>query len=188
MPAATPSEEDVYRTVNKVRKEIFKLSTYGVFDYLTFNVEPGESGIKIRLNGFASRPILKKSAEDVVKRIESVSSVDNQIEVLPLSPRDEDLRMAVYAKIYYDSTLSRYNPSRGMPVYGLERRRMIGISNDPPFGVHPIHIIVKNGNVTLEGNVDTEMDKTIAGLKANGTSAFSVTNNLAVPQKNKKTK
>jgi hyperosmotically inducible protein len=104
---------------------------------------------------------------------------------------NEDLRMKVYAKIYYNTMLSRYNPNRGTPVYGgssgLRRTAMIGISQDPPKGYHPISIIVKNGNVILEGVVDNEGDKNIANIQANQVSGvFSVTNNLVVLQASKK--
>jgi hypothetical protein len=84
-----------------------------------------------------------------------------------------------YARVYGHPTLSRYDPNRGTPLFSSIARRNFGISTDPPPANHPIHIIVKNGDVTLEGAVDTEGDKTIAGLQANSTpGAFSVTNNL----------
>lgn len=183
--ACAQQDEDFYRVANKIRKEILTLSNYGVFDYITFTMAPEASGYKVTLKGYASRPTLKSSADKVVKKVEQVESVDNQIEVLPNSPNDENIRMKVYAKIYNNSTLSRYNPNRGAPVYGSaygwQRTKMIGISNDPPPGPHPISIIVKNGNVILEGVVDNDMDKQIAGMQANQVSGvFSVTNNLAV--------
>jgi hyperosmotically inducible protein len=111
------------------------------------------------------RPTLKSDAENAVKGIESVSSVDNQIEVLPTSPMDDGLRRAVYRAIYADTSLSRY-----------------GMSALPS-----IHIIVKNGNVALEGVVDNEGDKNLAGLRANGVpNVFSVTNNLTIAADSKK--
>jgi hyperosmotically inducible periplasmic protein len=98
-------------------------------------------------------------AESAVKRVEGVISVDNQIEVLPLSPNDDRIRLAVYQAIY----------SRG----SLQRLRLNAVL--------PIHIIVRNGNITLEGIVATEGDKHLAGVAANGVSgAFTLKNNLDV--------
>jgi len=104
-------------------------------------------------------PIFKSDAERAVKDIEGVSSVDNQIQVLPTSPMDDQLRRAVYRALYGDAALSRY-----------------GMSALPS-----IHIIVNNGHVTLEGVVDSEADKNLANIRASGVpDAFSVNNNLVV--------
>jgi hyperosmotically inducible protein len=131
------------------------LPYYGLFDNLGFKVE----GYKVTLVGEVTRPTLKTDAEAVVKRIEGVESIDNQIEVLPLSPNDDRIRLAVYRAIYRQASLSRY-ALQAMP---------------------PIHIIVKNGNVRLEGIVATEADKNVAGIRAKGVSGvFSVSNNLRV--------
>jgi hyperosmotically inducible protein len=97
----------------------------------------------------------------VVKRIEGVERVVNQIEVLPLSPNDDRIRRAVFRAIYGNDVLSQYE-LRAVP---------------------PIHIIVKNGNVTLEGAVARQMDKQIAEMQAKSVSGvFSVTNNLQVDE------
>ena len=147
--------------VKEVRHQLLLLPYYSVFDNLLFKVE----GDKVTLLGQVVRPTLKSDAENAVKGIESVSSVDNQIEVLPTSPMDDGLRRAVYRAIYGDTSLSRY-----------------GMSALPS-----IHIIVKNGNVALEGVVDNEGDKNLAGLRANGVpNVFSVTNNLTIAADNKK--
>ena len=184
------NEEEVLRLAGQIRKKIVTLSNYSVFDSITFGLKHGpEGGYVVVVGGYASRPSLKKSVGRAVSRIEGVENVVNNIEVLPTSGQDEDIRFATYAKIYGHPALSRYNPNRGTPIYGLHRRLAMGISNDPPLGAHPIHIIVNNGNVTLEGVVDTESDKTIAGLQANSVSGvFSVTNNLHVLQPPKKKK
>lgn len=189
------NQDEVLRLAGQIRKGILTLSNYGVFDYLAFGIEPGTAGYKVTLKGYASRPTLKDSAERVVKNIELVESVLNEIEVLPTSRMDEDVRLRVYAKIYGHPTLSRYNPNRGVPIYGspygFRRAATLGISQDPPTGYHPISIIVKNGNVILEGVVDNEGDKNIAGIQANQVSGvFSVTNNLQPlnPPKEKKKK
>jgi hyperosmotically inducible protein len=131
------------------------LPWYSVFDNLAFQVD----GDKVTLSGQVTRPTLKSDAEGVVKSIEGVASVTNNIEVLPLSPMDDQLRRAVFRAIYGDS---------GLPRYAIQ-------------AVPSIHIIVKNGNVTLEGVVDNEADKNLAGLRANQVpNVFSVKNNLVV--------
>ena len=100
---------------------------------------------------------------------------------------DENTRVAVYARVYGHPALSMYNPNRGVPMYGVHRRVQLGISNDPPTGPHPIHIIVKNGNVTLEGVVNRESEKNIAGIQANSVNGvFSVTNNIMALKPDKK--
>jgi hyperosmotically inducible protein len=149
-------QKGVNRLIKEVRHELVMLPYYGVFDNLSFTVEP--TG-KVVLLGSVTRPTLKSSAENVVKDIEGVESVENRIEVLPLSPNDDQLRLAVYRAIYGQAGLDRY---------GFQ-------------AVPSIHIVVANGNVSLEGVVNTEADKNLAGLKANGVSGvFSVKNNLRV--------
>ena len=114
-------------------------------------------GSKVTLFGQVRDPKLKSDAERAVKSIEGVSAIDNQIEVMPLSSMDDQTRMAVYRAIYSKSSLQRYQ---------------LG-------AVPPIHIIVKNGDVTLEGVVANEMDKNVAGIAANGVgSVHKVNNNL----------
>ena len=109
--------------------------------------------------GQVTNPTLKRDAENVVKRIEGVDKVVNQIEVLPTSGMDDGLRLRLYRAIYGYPGMEKY----AMPV------------------IKPIRIIVKNGHVTLEGVVDSEMDKNLANIQANGVSGvFSVTNNLVV--------
>jgi hyperosmotically inducible protein len=184
-------QEEIFSLANQVRKNLVMLTEYGPFDYLTFSIRPADMGYAVTLKGYASRPILKTAAESAVKRLEMVDLVENEIEVLPASPSDDDIRMEAYLKIYNNPSLARYNPNRGSPVYGSawgwRRTAMIGISNDPPSGFHPISIIVKNGNLTLEGVVDTEFEKNIAGLAANQVrNVFSVTNNLVVRESERK--
>ncbi|MBZ5545819.1 MAG: BON domain-containing protein [Acidobacteriia bacterium] len=146
------AEERIRR---EVRHEILMLPYYDVFDNIAYKVE----GYKVTLIGQVTRPTLKSDAGNVVKRIEGVEQVDNQIEVLPLSTMDDQLRLALYRAIYGYPALERY----AMPV------------------IKPIRIIVKNGHVTLEGIVDSEADKNMVNIRANGVSGvFSVTNNLVV--------
>lgn len=144
------------RIARDVRHELVTLPYYGVFDDLAFKVE----GDTVTLFGSVVRPTLKSSAENVTKRIEGVEKVVNKIEVLPLSPMDDQVRLGVYRAIYGDSQLSTRYAYRAVPS---------------------IHIIVKNGHVTLKGVVANEGDKNIANLRANSVSnVFSVTNNLYV--------
>ena len=165
---------------DQVRKAILKLPEYGVFDDLRFGIKD----YVVYLRGFASRPILKTAAEQTVKRIEGVESVMNEIKVLPLSTLDDNIRARAYIAIYYYPGLSRYNPGRHMP--GTPSELITGLTENPPIGFHPIHIIVENGNITLTGVVDNEGDKDIAGLRANGVSgAFSVDNQLHVVNESK---
>jgi hyperosmotically inducible protein len=142
--------------INKeVRHELVMLPYLDVFDNLAYRVD----GSCVTLVGQVTRPILKTNAEKVVKGIEGVDKVDNQIELLPLSSHDDRLRRSLYRAIYGYPSMNRY----ALPV------------------IKPIRIIVKNGNVTLEGVVDNQADKNIANIRANGVhGVFSVTNNLRV--------
>ena len=143
------------RIIKEVRHEILMLPYFGVFDNIDFKV----SGYQVTLAGQVTNPTLKKDAENGVKHIEGVEGVTNQIEVLPTSSMDDGLRLRLYRAIYGFPTLEKY----AMPV------------------IKPIRIIVKNGHVTLEGVVDNENDKNVAGIQANSVSGiFSVTNNLRV--------
>src|SRR5438552_771080 len=145
----------------EVRHQLLLLPYYSVFDNLMFKVE----GDRVTLLGQVVRPTLKSDAEAAVKGIEGVASIDNQIEVLPVSPMDDGIRRALFRALYGDATLSRY-----------------GMSALPS-----IHIIVKNGHVTLEGAVDSEADKNLANIRASSVpNVFSVTNNLVVGSNGKK--
>ncbi len=144
------------RLAEQVRKELVLLPYYGMFDFLAFEIKEVDTVV---LTGQVTRPALKSEAENVVRGIEAVGKVENQIEVLPNSPNDDRIRVATYRAIY----------SRpGLDLYAMR-------------AVPPIHIIVKNGEVTLVGVVATEMDKNLAGMTANGVpGVFKVTNNLRV--------
>lgn len=140
---------------DRVRHELIMLPYYGVFDNLVFRVD----GDKVTLFGEVTRPILKSEAEAVVKGVDGIANVDNRIEVLPLSPNDDRIRMATYRAVYSQPSLNRY-----------------------ALGAHPsIRIIVRNGDVQLEGSVANTMDRTIAGLQAGAVpGVFAVANNLRV--------
>jgi len=149
----TVSERARARIEREVRHELVMLPYYGLFDNLAFRV----NGTTVTLLGQVTRPQLKEDAGRVLKDIEGVEQIENQIEVLPLSPNDDRIRLATYRAIYGQAVLNQY-ALRAVPS---------------------IHIIVKNGNVTLEGVVASQKDKDIAGLQANSVSGvFSVTNNL----------
>ncbi len=178
--AAQPdaAQQKVLQLAKQVQSAILRLPQYGVFDDIHFGIK----GDTVTLSGEASRPILKSSAENVVKKIEGVQSVDNQIEVLPVSPNDDRIRAAVYRRIYGSPTLQKYTSNRGPSSrWRSMTARTMGITNDPPIGYHAIHIIVKNGNVTLKGAVDNTSDSAMAEMQANTTpGVFSVTNDLFV--------
>ena len=149
------SEKGEQRIIREVRHQLVTLPYYTVFDNLSYKV----AGDAVTLEGQVVRPTLKSDSERVVKSIEGVETVVNNIEVLPLSPNDDRIRRAVYRSIYSKPGLDQYS-MRAVPT---------------------IHIIVKNGHVTLTGAVAREMDKQQAGIAANTVSGvFSVTNNLNV--------
>ena len=140
---------------NQVRHQLVMLPWYSVFDNLQYTVQ----GNEVILSGEVVRPVLKDDAASAVKRIKGVQEVDDQIEVLPLSSFDNQIRFAELHEIYSFPSLQR-----------------CGLGAIPS-----IHIIVKNGSVTLEGVVDNQTDKDLAGLRANSVpNVFSVTNNLRV--------
>jgi len=150
-----PSARAQERITREVRHELLMLPYFGVFDYIAYKVD----GYNVTLLGQVVRPTLKSDAENVVKHIEGVEKVDNQIEILPPSPTDDRLRLRLFRAIYDYPALERYE---------------LGVQK-------PIRIIVKNGHVNLEGVVDSESDKNLVGLRANTVSGiFSVTNNLQV--------
>jgi len=139
----------------QVRRELLMLPDYGVFDNLEYQVV----GDRVELFGDVTRPTLKSDAENVVKRLEGVEIVTNNIEVLPLSRFDDQIRFADYRGVFRRGTLYRY-----------------ALGTSPP-----IHIIVDNGHVTLVGTVQNQMDRNIAFIEANSVpGVFSVTNNLRV--------
>ncbi len=149
------SERAAQRIQKEVQHELAMLPYVTVFDNLAYKVE----GYRVTLMGQVTRPTIKSDAEKAVKSIEGVEQVDNQIEVLPLSRMDDELRLRLFRAIYGYASLQKYD---------------MGVNK-------PIRIIVKNGHVTLEGVVDNETDRNTANIRANGVSGvFSVTNNLRV--------
>jgi osmotically-inducible protein OsmY len=176
VPASAQEDRTAMKIAERVQREIARLDNYGVFDEIDFSVK----GSTVTLTGMASRPTLKDSAERVTRKVEGVEKVENQIEVLPNSPNDDGIRLRTYVAIYGHPSLSRLNPNRGVPWLGTLAQRAGGITNDPPLGPHPIHILVKNGEVTLRGYVSNAGDKNIAGIQANGVSGVFVVRNEIV--------
>jgi hypothetical protein len=163
------------QTTFEVERELLRLPTYGVFDFIAFGVDRGT----VTLEGYAYSG-LKSQATRAVKRVPGVDEVDNRIEQLPASQMDDRIRWATFYRIYTDSFLSRYSPGGPMAARYelLQSRRFPGLQ---PFGTYPIHIIVKNGRTTLMGVVDSEMDKRMAEIRAREIpGTFSVENELVI--------
>lgn len=139
----------------EIHHQLLVLPFYSVFDNIEFTLTGGN----VTLRGQVLRLTLKTNAEAAVRSIEGVTVVVNQIEILPAIPADDELRRSIYRAVFEDAMLSRYAVQT----------------------VPPIHIIVKNGNVTLEGSVESTSDKNLASARA-GTAAgvHSVKNNLLV--------
>jgi len=149
------------RLVRQIRHELVTLPYYDVFDWLEGEVSL--EGVVV-LRGQVVRPSTKSEAEKRVRDIEGIERLENQIEVLPVSPSDDRLRLAIYRAIFsMNSPLFRY-ATRAVP---------------------PIHIIVNRGRATLKGVVATEADKNIAFIRARGVPGlFGVTNELQVEKSN----
>ena len=150
-PAVNSVEENV-------RKALVTMPYFSVFDDLSYKVDTGV----VTLTGQVTQPYLKDYAEKAVKGVAGVTAVNDQIEVLPLSPFDDQIRVRTLRSLERTSSLYRYfmgtNPS--------------------------IRIVVKNGHVTLDGIVGNSMDRQLAFMAANGVSGvFSVTNDLRIAPK-----
>jgi hyperosmotically inducible protein len=155
-PAAPPADEP--QISREIRHQIVVLPYYSVFDYIRFTLE----GDKVTLSGYVLRPTLRANVEAAVRSLEGVSSVKNLIEVLPQSPADDESRRAVYRAVFEDSTLQRYAASE----------------------VPAIHIILRNGEVTLEGTVSSEAEKNLAATRASSVAGITgVKNNISVHPK-----
>lgn len=136
-----------------IRHELVTLPYYGVFDNLAYEINGGT----VTLHGQVVRPSTRKDAERRVAKLNGVTRVVNQIEVLPLSPFDDDIRRATYRSIFNTAGLYRY-----------------ALGGNPS-----LHIVVNHGHVTLEGVVANEADRNLAYIAASRVpGVFSVTNNL----------
>ena len=149
------SQKSLERITKEVRHELVLLPYYGVFDNLAYKVDADH----VTLVGQVVTPKMRSDAEKAVKSIEGVAGVNNQIEVLPLSPMDDQIRRAEFRAIY---------SAPGMDKYAIQ-------------AVPPIHIVVKGGNVTLVGAVASQIDKAIAEMRAKSVpDVFSVGDELMV--------
>jgi len=152
---AASEEQASAKLSREIRHEILILPFYSVFDSVNFTLQ----GNKVILTGLVLRHSLRKHAEEAVKSIEGIDVVENRIEILPTSPSDDELRSGIYRAIYEDTTLAHYAVQ----------------------SVPPVHIIVKNGNVSLEGSVESLADKNLAGTRAgNVPGVHNLKNNLVV--------
>lgn len=169
----------VNETTLMVQRALQRLPYYGVFDFLAFGVDRGT----VTVTGYAYRGNLKSDVANAVKRLAGVDEWANKIELLPASRNDDRIRWSTFYNIYTDDFLSRYAPGGAMSARydALSFARFPGMQ---PFGMYPIHIIVKNGRTTLLGIVDGEADKTLAGVRAREvTGVFGVENDLIVVKK-----
>ena len=141
--------------LDKARHQVVVYYAYGIFD----NIALEAKGNTLVVSGQVTEPFKKADLGNILARVRGVANLENSLEVLPLSTFDDQLRMAVARAIYGRS---------GFELYAVQANP-------------PIHIIVKNGNVTLEGAVSSKMDSTLAEMAARNVGlTFSVTNNLRV--------
>ncbi len=154
--AFVPGPASESQVVKEVRHQLVMLPYYTIFDDLGFRVDGGT----VTLEGAVTNPVLKSDAQNVVKNVEGVSQVVNNIKVLPLSPMDWQIRRAEFRVIYGDPQIGDRYGHQALP---------------------PVHIIVENGHVTLEGVVANQADKNLIGIRANSVpNVFSVQNDLQV--------
>jgi len=192
-PEQTPTAQEA-KIADQLRAALQRLPYYGPFDMIGFEVH----GTEVTLDGWAFQAINKSSAEDVARSIPGVTKVDNQIDVLPPSPSDDNIRWGVFRAIYTDSFLQRY----GTPVLGIHGTRWgrhnwgpatRGLGMRPGFGTFrrfpaaqpvgnfAIHIVVQGGRVALFGNVNSETDRMRAEQVARGVrGVFDVDNQIRV--------
>jgi hyperosmotically inducible protein len=149
-----PQTDD--QITKQVRHEVVMYPYYTIWDDISFRVNNGQ----VELLGAVNQPFKKSDLERIVQRVPGVTAVTNEVKVLPLSNFDDRLRLQVARAIYRDPVFSRYAIQ----------------------AVPPIHIIVDNGNVTLTGVVNNELERNVAGIRASGAglSFGSVVNNLQV--------
>ena len=141
--------------LEQARHAIVMYYAYGMFDNVNFEVRNGT----LIVSGQVTQSFKKKDMENILERVKGVATLQNNLEVLPNSPFDDRLRLQLARAIYGNSLFTPYRD----------------------LALPPIHIIVKNGDVTLEGVVNSTLDRIQAGMLAHGTGlSFSVVNNLRV--------
>jgi hyperosmotically inducible periplasmic protein len=160
--AFMPGSVNESALARRVQHELLMLPYYTIFDDLALRVDD----TTVTLLGAVTNPVLKSDAENVTKKVEGVTNVVNDIKVLPVSPMDSQIRRAELRAIYGDPQIG--------DIYGHQ-------------ALPPIHIVVENGRVTLEGIVNSETDKSLINIRANQVpNVFQVTNNLIVASSGKK--
>ena len=163
-------------TVDEIRKAILRLPYYGVFDLLAVQYEKGTATV----SGYVYQPSLAREAIAATKRVPRVDEVVDKIERLPASQHDDDIRWRTFTHIYNDSVLSRYAAGGGLTRFD-RRYNLTRYPGMQPFGSYPIHIIVNRGRTLLLGMVDSEFDKTLAGVRAREVpGTFGVDNELVI--------
>jgi hyperosmotically inducible periplasmic protein len=153
-PGAAIDQDTINKLSGEVRRAINKLPYYGVFDDLTYSVD--DIGV-VTVSGATRTYVVRNSAINAVKQVPGVARVEDKVEVLPQSPYDDNIRVRAYNAIFNYPALSRY-----------------AINSRPP-----IRIIVNRGNVTLDGVVNNELDRTLIENRIRTLGGiFSVTNRL----------
>jgi hyperosmotically inducible periplasmic protein len=179
---AAPAAETIppQETTRSLRRALERLPYYGVFDYMSFEVDRGV----VTLNGYAISGSLRYAAENAARRTAGVDEVANRLEVLPPSQEDDRIRWATFYRVYTDAFLSRYASGGDITVRReIHNARRWGFAYQP-LGLYSIHIVVRHGRTTLYGVVDNEADKQIADVRAREVSGvFAVTNELEVAKK-----
>jgi hyperosmotically inducible periplasmic protein len=163
-------------TIDDIRKAILRLPYYGVFDFLAVHYDKGTA----TLSGYVYQPLLAREVVATTRRVPRVDEVVDKIERLSLSQHDDDIRWRTFTHIYNDSALSRYAAGGGLTRFDL-RYNVARYPGMQPFGYYPIHIIVNRGRTLLLGMVDSEFDKTLAGIRARQVpGTFGVENELVI--------
>jgi hypothetical protein len=172
---------------DKLRIALQRLPYYGPFDLIGFEVK----GTVVTLNGWVYQAVNKDEAEEVAKKVPGVTQVINNIQALPVSIADDQIRWKVFRAIYSDDFLQKY----GTPIFGIDgsrwgrhfwggrgfRRGFGSFPGSEPIGNYAIHIIVKGGQVALYGTVNSDADKIKAGMDArNVFGVLGVDNQLQV--------
>jgi hyperosmotically inducible periplasmic protein len=150
-PARAAGSEDL-QVFRDVQKQVLQYPQFTIFDSVNAEIEGGV----VVLTGKVTMPYKRNDIEKRIVKLDTVTEVQNKIEVLPVSQYDDELRLRISRAIYGNSNFWRYatmaNP--------------------------PIHIIVDRGHVTLEGVVNNNVDRMLARSLASGFGAFSVKNEL----------
>ena len=142
--------------------QVYRLRSYTAFDWVAGAYDRGT----LILHGFVRTTELKDEAEAAARLPRGVEEVDNQLQVLPAHPGDDEIRLRAYIAIYSSSALERYAPGgqlSGLALSELRDSARFGLEGtDVGRGPHSIHIIVNGGRILLRGDVRTRGDRQIA--------------------------